>query len=260
MAVNMNPVSAIADTELAAAAGTRVFFGHQSVGGNVLDGVADVYAARGLPAPDLVEAGDASGVAARSSEGRGGLWSHAYLGQNGDPFGKIEDFDARIRGGVGREVDVAFMKLCYVDVTHSTDVDALFTRYRETMAALGRDFPDVEFLHVTTPLTTEADLPSRLKSMVKGLLGRDGVEGSADNAARERFNSMMRDEYDADRLFDLAGIESTLPDGTRASGSHDGQSWFALYDGYASDSGHLNEDASAMAAAHLLALVARSAK
>jgi hypothetical protein len=236
MPLNTDAASAVEAEELSAAARTKVFFGHQSVGRNVLDGLGGLYAAHGLTAPSS--------------------WSDAYIGENGDPLGKIDDFEARIREGAGAEADVALMKLCYVDVTDGTDVDAVFERYRATLADLERDFPDVRFLHVTAPLTTEAGLVSRLKAGVKSLLGRDVVESRADNVARERFNAMMREEYGPGRLFDLAGVESTAPDGTRVSGDVDGQDYFALHSGYAADSGHLDQAASMLAAAHLVALVA----
>jgi hypothetical protein len=238
MSLNTDPASAVEAEQLSAAARTTVFFGHQSVGRNVLDGLDGIYAAHGQRTPTG--------------------WSDAYIGENGDPLGKIDDFEARIRGGVGAEVDVALMKLCYVDVTERTDVDALFERYRTTMADLERDFPDVRFLHVTAPLTTEAGPVSRLKAGIKTLLGREVVESRADNVARERFNALMREEYGPDRLFDLAGIESTAPDGTRVSGNVDGRDYFALHSGYAADSGHLDQEASMLAAAHLVARVAGS--
>jgi hypothetical protein len=236
MPVNTDAASAVGAQELSAAARTKVFFGHQSVGRNVLDGLDGLYAVNGLTAPTS--------------------WSDAYIGENGDPLGKIDDFEARIREGAGAEVDVALMKFCYVDVTDGTDVDALFERYRTTMAGLERDFPGVRFLHVTATLTTEAGLVSRLKAGVKSLLGREVVESRADNVARERFNALMREEYGPERLFDLAEIESTAPDGTRVSGEVGGRDYFALYSGYAADSGHLDQEASMLAAAHLVALVA----
>ena len=236
MPVNTDAASAVGAEELSAAARTKVFFGHQSVGRNVLDGLDGLYAAHGLTAPST--------------------WSDAYIGENGDPLGKIDDFEARIREGAGAEVDVALMKVCYVDVTDRTDVDALFERYRTAMADLERDFPDVRFLHVTAPLTTEAGLVSRLKAGVKALLGRDVVESRTDNLAREQFNALMREEYGPEQLFDLAEVESTAPDGTRVSGDVDGRDYFALYSGYAADSGHLDQAASMLAAARLVQLVA----
>ena len=169
---------------------------------------------------------------------------------------KIRDFDARIRGGAGADVGVAMMKLCYADVTSETDVDAVFEQYRTTMAALERDFPDVTFLHATTPLTTGPGWKAR----VRKVLGQDPHLGPADNLARQELNARMRGEYPADRLFDIAGIESTVPGGGRSSGSSSGRTYFTLHDGYAADPGHLNRAGSTIAAAHLLDLLAVTAR
>ena len=98
----------------------------------------------------------------------GGFIGHAFIGENEKPLLKIEDFDAKMRSGIGEQVDVAMMKLCYVDITSDTDVDALFATYRETIAALERDFPKVTFVHVTVPLMTEQGLLSKLKSRLTG--------------------------------------------------------------------------------------------
>jgi hypothetical protein len=249
MQVQTNALAAISADDLAAVTQAKVFFGHQSVGMNVIDGIPGVYAARGLDAAKIVPCPAEAGAWTELS----GYLAHAHIGQNGDPVAKIEDFDARTRG-LGGDLDVALMKFCYADVTSDRDVDALFTRYRATMSALERDFPTVAFLHVTTPLTTERDL----KSKFKALLGRNESGGPEDNANRERLNAMVRREYGADRLFDLAAIESTAPDGTRTSGSHQGHDYFALYPGYAADASHLNAEGSAIAAAQLLALIARA--
>ena len=63
----------------------------------------------------------------------GGFVDHAFIGENGKPVLKIQDFDARMRSGVGEQVDVAMMKLCYIDIDSDTDVGALFATYRETV-------------------------------------------------------------------------------------------------------------------------------
>ena len=244
--------------DLAAVERVRVFFDHQSVGMNVVDAIPGVYAELGVPAPPIsqVEATDAQVAPAVQQAPASGFLAHSYVGQNGDPLGKIRDFDARIRGGVGDQVDVAVMKLCFVDIISSTDVDAVFEKYRSTMAALERDYPDVTFLHVTTPLSTDPSWRYRIRQ----LAGRDPHLGPADNLARQRLNDLMRREYPADRVFDLAAIESTAPDGSRSGGTSSGQRYYALYDGYASDAGHLNEAGAAIAAAHLLHLIADTAR
>jgi hypothetical protein len=198
---------------------TRVFFGHQSVGANVLDGVRGLYASGGVSAPPI-----SNGVPADTA---GGFIAHRYIGQNGDPASKIAAFDSAIRGGIGNQVDVALMKLCYVDISANTDVNALFATYRNTLSALQRDYPGVAFLHTTVPLTTD---------------------NPANNANREKLNSMIRSTYGG-QLFDLAAAESTKPDGTRVSG---------LYTGYASDSGHLNPAGASAAGSAFLTAIARA--
>lgn len=212
----------------------RVFFGHQSVGQDVLDGVRRL-ARRGAPVPAIQD---------------------ALIGQNEDPLAKIADFDARVRGGIGQQVDVAMMKLCYIDVTAATDVPALFDTYRTTMSALERDHPEVAFVHVTVPLTTERGGLTRLRAKLTG----NTRYGAEENVVRERLNSLIRAEYAADRLFDLAAVESTRPDGTRVGGRRDESDYFALYDGYASDLGHLNATGAEVAAAAWLATVTRAAR
>lgn len=233
--------------DLTAAARARVFFGHQSVGMNILGGVPGVYAAHGLPAP-LIEEG-----ATRPGEG-GGFIDHVYIGENEDPVLKVEDFAAALRSGLGQRVSVAMMKFCFVDVTSGTDVSSLFRTYQTTMAALQREFPHVAFVAVTVPLTTEPGLLSRVKSKLTGSGG-----AAADNAARQRLNALIRQHYTGGHLFDLAAIESTAPDGTRVTGSYDGQRYYALYDGYASDEGHLNATGARIVATAWLQAIARAA-
>lgn len=234
------------DTQLRTATRVKIFFGHQSVGNNVVDGVSDLYSARGLNAPDIVES---SGPLA----GEQAVFEHARIGVNRDPSGKIRQFDSIIRSGVGESVEVAMMKLCYVDINAETDVDALFAEYRDTVAALQRDYPDVTFVHVTTPVARERSLTARAKAM----LGRPDSYPPEDNAARERYNALMRAEYgESGAIFDLAAVQSTTPEGGRVQGSTDGQVYYAMYDGYAADSGHLNKEGSMVAAEALMALLA----
>jgi hypothetical protein len=233
--------------DLAKVSRTKILFGHQSVGMNVLDALPEIYAAHGLAAPLVEQDGTQPGQ-------DGGFIDHTYIGENEKPYTKIQDFDAKMRSGLSQPVDVAMMKFCYVDITTHTDVAALFERYRETMAALERDFPKVTFVHVTVPLMTEPGLLSRLKSW----LTRSSRYGPAENAAREQLNSLIRREYAGDHLFDLAAIESTAPDGSRVLDTYQGQRYYRLYDGYSSDSGHLNGEGARLVATAWLHVIAQA--
>jgi hypothetical protein len=238
----------VSTQDLQRVARTTVFFGHQSVGGNLLDAVPAVFAAHGIDAPPTAR--QRTGVADPA-----GSITHDLLGENEKPLGKIEDFDAILRSGMALQVDVAMMKLCYIDVRSDTDVDALFAAYRDTLASLQRDYPDLRVVAVTVPLTTEPGLRTRLT----GLITRSDRFGPAENARRERFNALVRAEF-GDRVFDLAAVESTAPDGSRVGGSHEGQDYYALYPGYASDLGHLDAEGSYRAAEAWLAAVARATR
>jgi hypothetical protein len=221
--------------ELATVAERRMFFGHMSVGNNILSGLDSVYAAHGVAAPALVEI--TPGESAELPPG--GVVAHALIGENRHPVGKLANFDATLRAGLADQVDVAALKFCYIDIRWNSDVDALFARYRATLDRLEADYPDVRFVHMTAPLTTG---PHGIKDHLKVLLGRD------DNAAREHYNDLMRAAYGPDRLFDLAALEATDPDGTVGPSE--------LFAGYSVDGAHLNGAGSTLIAAELVDFLA----
>jgi hypothetical protein len=226
----------------------RVFFGHQSVGANVLDAVSGVFAAHGVKAPPIV-----SGRAVPPA-GQGFI-EQDLIGRNEHPDLKLADFTAALQGGIGDHVDVAMMKFCYIDVRSDTDAQALFASYRDAVAAWEKAYPGVTFVKVTMPLTTEPGWKSRLKASI----GQEGRFGRSENVVREKFNELVRHTYAGDHLFDIALVESTAPDGTRIGGTHQGQRYYALYEGYASDLGHLNAEGARRAATAWLAAIARTA-
>lgn len=241
-------VSTASPTQLKQVAEMRVFFGHQSVGRNVLDAVPRVYAAAGLDAPDIIESTDPVGGAAIQ---------HAYTGRNGDPLGKLEAFDSAIRGGLGEVIDVAVFKFCYVDLHAGDDAEALFLAYRDTMLQLERDYPEVSFLYATIPLTTERDAVGRAKDRVKRLLGRNVPYVPGHNVAREQLNSLIRAEFgDSGRLWDIAAVQAAGADGVRERRTVDGSVFFAMDDGLASDPGHLNPAGAEIVAGTFLATIA----
>lgn len=195
------------DADLRTVAGTRVVFGHQSVGWNILDGMDQLYRARGVATPRVVDTLPALG--------RG--FAQREIGSNGNPRSKVRDFVTAVEGS--RSVRVAVMKFCFVDMTSGVSARAVFDDYRALVARAAVRRPGVRFVHVTVPLT---------------------VNDAASNVVRQRYNQLIRTTYGA-RVFDLARMESTRPDGTRVTGTWRGQRFYALYRGYAADDGHLND-------------------
>jgi hypothetical protein len=224
----------ITDAELQAAATKRVYFGHQSVGWNVVDGVGDLYSAHGMSAPETDFIASADELAA----GTGGVFAHGEVGVNEHPVKKLAAFDAIMRAGLAEKVNVALVKFCFVDIPGETSVDDLFADYQTVIGGLERDYPGVTFLYATDPLTTEID---------------------SSNVERTKFNNLVRAAYGTSgRLWDIAAVESTKPDGSRVKGTVGGQAYEALYSGYSLDGGHLNTAGRDAAAAALLRLIGQA--
>jgi len=243
------PVQSIA--ELADAAKThlaakRIYFGHQSVGTNIMDGVADlVRVTPGLRLNVLAIDG--------ALPGSGGFFAHGAIGKNTEPESKTDDFAHRIEGGFGAALDIALHKYCYVDITASTDIEAVFRHYRDTMARLRDEHPKVVFVHVTVPVT---QVQSGLRADVKELLAR-APNGYADNLRRAQFNERMRREYAGrEPIFDLAATESTDPQGRSHTIAFKGETGQALFVPYTTDGGHLGEVGRQRVAEELLVMLA----
>jgi hypothetical protein len=227
-------------------ADSRIFFGHQSVGENIVEGLVGVTQADRGFGLTVIAAKDAP---ARS----GGYFAHARIGKNGYPETKTDDFARILDTWKGPRPRVAFHKYCYADIHAQTDVSRIFDHYRRAMAALAQKYPDILFLHMTAPLMR---FQQGWKARVKLFLGRQ-PDHYADNRQRERFNALLRQEYAGQgRLFDLAAVESTTPDGRREALTLGGETVIGLVPAYTTDGGHLNDAAQRRVAEALLLFLA----
>ena len=198
-----------------------IFFAHQSVGENILDGLRQIAATEGFPAMTVVE------TSAAATAGPA-LW-HEKVGQNGDPMSKINGFTQALNAGAGARADVALMKFCFWDIQKDTDVKKVFSAYRDAMTQVSRQFPNLTLLHTTVPLVVE---DSDWKASVRRLL-RMAVPTDLDNAKREELNQMIRQEYGSRAaLFDIAALEQEAP-------GRNGVPYLAA--AYSSDGAHLND-------------------
>lgn len=224
----------------------KIFFGHQSVGSNILGGVESIVKENTEIQLNVVELEKGG-----SFQGPG--FCHFKVGQNSDPISKNNDFSAVLDDGLGQEVDIAFYKYCYIDILEDAKVKDLFTAYRENMENLTNSYPDVHFVHVTVPLAVVQTGP---RAWVKKIIGRK-IGRYDDNIKRNEFNSLMREEYEGKApIFDLARLESTYPDGRRMTFKTKGKTYFSLVPEYARDGRHLNEKGSRYVAEQLLILLA----
>jgi lysophospholipase L1-like esterase len=222
----------------------KIYFGHQSVGQNVLEGLRAVLESWPGISLDIRETSD-PGDFDRP------VFAHSRIGQNGDPKGKIDHFRAVLESGIGRKADVALFKFCYVDIDASTDVPALLDHYDRTLADLRAHYPDLTILAVTVPLT---NAPPGFKSRIKALLGR-GPALTEPNGRRNAVNDHIRQKY-GQAVWDLAAVEAMTAGGGKTF-VRDGQRTIDLLNpAWTSDGGHLNEVGSRFVATDLLVRLA----
>ncbi len=231
---------------IAAIAQRRIYFGHQSVGYDILAGVAELL--KDVPGASLriVDSADPREL------DRPGL-VHSKVGTNTDPLSKIQAFANAMDAGMGERADVALMKFCYVDIEAHTDVPTLFSRYEECFASLRARFPRVRFAHITAPLTAR---PGGLKSFIKLRMGKS-LWGDEQNRRRHAFNELLRAKYGPGRaLFDLAKCESTDEHCQPSTHSYAGANQPCMHPSMTSDGGHLSRRGKAVIAREFLSFLA----
>jgi len=222
----------------------KVFFGHKSVGVNIIEGLREVMVLRPAVKLNILET-------ASPDDFSRPVFAHALVGTNKDPGSKIRRFREIMDGGVGRSVDIAFYKLCFVDIDHTTDIEAHFKEYTDSLAGLKAAYPDVDFVTVTVPLISR---PVGIKARLKKILGRLPWD-EADNVKRNIYNDMLRERFKGS-LFDLAAIESRIEGTRKATFERNGRSYELLQESYTSDGGHLNATGGQIVALELLSFLA----
>lgn len=225
----------------------RIYFGHRSVGFNILDGVKDLMEEYPQIHLKIVETTDPSEFATP-------VLGHFRVGENGKPLSKIRHFSEVVDGGIGDRVDIAFLKFCFVDITMDTNIEEIFSHYKETMSRLRDKYPTTIFVHVTVPLTYTKPT---WKTWMKKILRKEKIWEYDHNMARTEFNNKLRKTYsETEPFFDLAKIESIYPDGKRASFVRAGKNGYFLVPEYTHDGGHLNETGRKLVAEQLLIFLA----
>lgn len=219
-----------------------IYFGHQSVGENIVEGIRELAAGNPQIRINVVSGPRADNAAPALHE--------FFVGENTNPQSKNDAFLATVSGPLPAAPVLAF-KYCYVDIDENTDAQALFQRYRQTVDAVRAKHPDATIVHITMPLTADAPL----RNWVNTLRGRPNRRTW--NGVRSRYNELLRSAYGGrEPVFDLARLEATKSDGTEEYALVNGQKVYALADEWTSDGGHLNAAGRKLAAAHFLATLA----
>ncbi len=235
-----------------ALAGKRIFFGHQSVGYNIIDGIIDVANEHDYVKLNVVQTRE-------PAEFGRPLLAHAQVGRNYDPASKIEGFRNVMDAGVGDKADIALFKFCYVDVTRDSDPKKIFDGYVAAIEDLKRRYPRTKLVHVTVPLcSAPKGIRRNVKQSLKSLIGKPGVLD--DNVMRERYNKLLRDAYSGkEPVFDLALIESVNPKGLKCYAAGRAEKVPVMALAYTDDGGHLNSEGRKKVAEQFLIVLAQTA-
>ena len=202
-------------------AGKKIYFGHQSVGFNIIDGISEII--RKLPNIKLnIQETNQPGSFNQP------VFAHSEVGENLNPISKCDDFKRIMENGVGDNMDLAFFKFCYVDINKDTDVDSIFKYYVQTISYLKEKYPNVIFIHFTVPLTV--------------VTSKANSELELNNVKRNDFNKLLKEKFKQYGLiFDLARYESTDMEGNEKFFEIRGKKYYSLLPEYSYDGGHLNK-------------------
>ena len=244
-----SPMSTLRDVtseEWRALASRRIFFGHQSVGGNLVQGVTDLLASH----PEIpLKVIESRLVGSAPTAG----FYHAKVGRNEHPDEKTADFVEIASRVLLEPGSIGMLKFCYVDVRGNTDPLTVFAQYRQRIAALREAEPHLTIVHFTMPLHTNE---GRLDYWRLKLRGEDTER--ARNLVRNQYNQLLRAAYGGrEPVFDLAALESTRADGSRSFFLHRGQPAFTLAEELTDDGGHLNASGRARIAEQFLVFLAK---
>jgi len=211
----------------------KVFFGHQSVGYNIIEGIGDIVRKRSYIKLNIVETCD-------PAEFDVPIFAHSQVGSNTDPVSKIESFTSIMDAGVGNMVDIAFFKFCYVDIMRNSDPQEILDRYIAAIEDMEGRYPESRFLHVTVPIrSVPKGAKANLKQFIKRLIGKAGVLD--DNKMRLSYNKLLNDAYgEKGSIFDLALTESLRPNGLRCYAAKGPERVYVMAPEYTEDGGHLN--------------------
>jgi hypothetical protein len=222
----------------------KIYFGHQSVGYNILSGLESL-AKKSSVDISILEWNENKKLPQS-------YFLHSRVSKNTKPETKCNDF-IKFLQNLNDSIDVALLKFCYVDINADTDINELFNVYKSMIDRLKTEFPKIKLIHVTVPLITKTPAWKRI---IKNLMGKSDVNELA-NIKRNEYNELLKNGYSGEYIFDLAKIESTYTDGGMESFKIDGKEYFSLIEEYSSDGSHLNELGGQLAAKELVDIISK---
>lgn len=246
---NIFSVSETTKKELRAIQNKKIIFAHHSVGKNIIDGLNDISVEAGVN----INITSINNITSKSNL----KFVDFNPGRNTQPKTKIDGFVKKIQTlSPYYTPDIAFIKFCYIDFLKSTDVDDVFTYYKENILILKNKRPDIKFVHFTVPLMRRSN---DIKAELMRLIGREHWIDIT-NVKRAKFNELLLNTFSNDHIFDIAMIESTRLNGDREEFLFKDKKYNSMVPEFTDDGGHLNKLGQRVVANKLIHFLADSLK
>jgi hypothetical protein len=225
----------------------KIYYGHQSVGNNIMVGIKDLVKENPQIRLKFTRNAEEHKIAI-------GLFANSRLGQITDPLLMVEEVTRSMEKTLGVAADIAVLRFSYGDVYAKKNVEEVFDNYQMAFSILKKKYPQTKFVHVTLPLDTTK---TSWKLWVKQLLRKQEIWEYETNIRRNDFNELLRKKYKGlNPVFDIAELQSTFPDGKRSTFTKNGKTYYSMIANYSYDGHHLNQTGREIAAEKLLLLLA----
>ena len=212
-------------------AGKNIYFGHQSVGSDILQGIEDLKKESPWLPITINSLNDVK-------QNTGIQLIHSSIGKNGDINSKNSSFEEIIVTILSGKVDIAGFKYCFLDFDSTSNIQEIFNNYKATIFSIKKTNPNIRIVHFTVPLTSNQ---TGIKAFLKNMFGKP-VGGAVENVVRNKYNDLLKKEYaKTGFVFDLAGFESTNIDGSVNLFKYNEKYYRHLVSKYIYDGQHLNE-------------------
>ena len=242
--MTVRPTVAGAPARWGAVASRTIYFGHQSVGRDLIAGIDRLNNDRAIGL-SLIQTDDPNSLA-------GPAFVHFLAGSNRDYASKNAALLRLLKTRKRADGAIVLLKYCYVDIRDDLNPDVIFASYCEMTETIQSEYLDVTVVHATMPLTT---VESVFRARTRQIMGRPTLRKAS--IARHRYNELLRGEFAGnDPIFDLARVEATRPDGTLSTFVSHGSPIETLTPENTYDGGHLTPQCQLAAAGALLNVLA----
>src|ERR1035437_5261886 len=219
----------------------NIYFGHRSVGENIISGINKIIS-KGRHKEIVIKELNSN------SKIDGNYFFHSNIGKNGDPKSKFKEFIDIVNDLSNKNLEIAMIKLCFVDITRKTNINEVFQSYVAMIDSLQNKHPNLTFIHFTVPLKSKPSWINSIKDFIKNRNQND----QQDNINRNNYNELLLTKYPQKYIFDLAEFESSYPNGKRESIMVNGKLYYSLIKDYTDDGGHLNDMGQQVIASELI--------